>query len=68
MSVNTLKALLYYMRIGEYDHKTMVEYDIPVEDIWIAADYLGINFLARRLKQILDRWQEREENKNDDEE
>ncbi|KAL3490308.1 hypothetical protein BJX62DRAFT_238288 [Aspergillus germanicus] len=62
MSVKTLKALQYYMRIGEYDHKTMVKHDIPVEDIWIAADYLWIDCLARRLKQILDMRRERERN------
>ncbi|KAL3454272.1 hypothetical protein BJX65DRAFT_302057 [Aspergillus insuetus] len=65
ISVKTLKALLYYMRIGEYDHKTMVKHDIPVEDIWNAADYLGIDCLERRLKPILDRWREKEEDKYD---
>ncbi|KAJ0413844.1 hypothetical protein BJY00DRAFT_49130 [Aspergillus carlsbadensis] len=71
MSVKTLKAILYYLRIGEYDHVTMKQHNITVEEIWIAADYLGIECLAGRLRVILDRLRLRDEqacSSGDDEE
>jgi hypothetical protein len=67
-----LKAILYYLRIGEYDHATMTRHGINVHDIWLAADYLGIDCLASRTQEILDRWMERDQqgcySSDDDEE
>ncbi|KAL2839114.1 hypothetical protein BJY01DRAFT_250655 [Aspergillus pseudoustus] len=54
MSMRTLHAFLFYVRHGVHDYVVLSRHNIQLEDLLVAADYLGVECLVSHLRRTLD--------------